>query len=152
MKQEKWGMVGLWMVIIFLFSHQSGSASTESSNVIAGMIEWLIPNLRDDKFIELFLIEHVREIAHIFLYFGLGIITYRALEDQFRFERIGYTVAIGIGYAILDEFHQIYVPGRAFQVIDLLHDTLGLILSILVFEIVKHIVIKDDKNETIESK
>ncbi len=62
--------------------------------------------------------------------FGLfGILLYRA----FRFPRpvskpYAATLAVGIPYALLDELHQLFVPGRYCDVFDFIMDVVGIVV------------------------
>ena len=50
-------------------------------------------------------------------------------------------------YAITDEIHQLFIPGRAFQLVDLAVDLAGIILGTVAFIIlVKIIKSKKDKS------
>ena len=148
MKHNRWGLVGLWMVVIFLFSQQNATTSIDSSNWLSEIIASLIYNVGSDKLIEEWIIMHIREFAHIGLYAVLGATLLYALNDHEYFEQILYTLLIGIGYAIIDEIHQYFVPGRAFELYDILLDTLGVILMILIYTILYNLFKKDDYDET----
>ncbi|HKJ68759.1 MAG TPA: VanZ family protein [bacterium] len=43
--------------------------------------------------------------------------------------KIGLVLAIGCGYALLDEFHQYFVPNRDMEFFDFAADTVGIILG-----------------------
>ena len=43
------------------------------------------------------------------------------------------SVLFSFGYAVTDEIHQIFIPGRAFQLIDLTIDLGGIVLGVVVF-------------------
>jgi len=64
------------------------------------------------------------------LEFGLfGMLLYRLL---FFHLRVGlpyfFTIVIGSSYAVLDEFHQYFVPGRACSINDFFADFIGLVV------------------------
>lgn len=64
--------------------------------------------------------------AHFFLYFLLGLTLYYAVRDFiFAFE-------LGALHATLDEIHQLAVPGRSWQIIDLKIDVLGITLALII--------------------
>ena len=58
----------------------------------------------------------------------MGIMTRTKLRDKWR---IYITMGFGILYAILDEFHQSFSPGRTPKITDVYIDTLGIVLGIL---------------------
>lgn len=64
--------------------------------------------------------------AHFFLYFMLCIALYRATKS------LAAAVAIGIFYSLTDEFHQTFVPGRSFQIRDIVVDSVGILLAGLI--------------------
>lgn len=47
---------------------------------------------------------------------------------------------MGMGYAILDEIHQLFIDGRAGQVRDVLIDTIGIALGVWIVLIMRKIV------------
>ncbi|MFC1538104.1 VanZ family protein [Candidatus Latescibacterota bacterium] len=64
------------------------------------------------------------------LEFGLfGIFLYRAFRYSTFFTRpYLFTILAGLPYAALDEFHQLYVPGRFSSVGDFAADSVGILL------------------------
>ena len=64
--------------------------------------------------------------------------------------KIAITSITGIIYAISDEIHQSFIPGRSPQVTDVLLDTMGVILGILWVILV--IKIKEKNVETCQKK
>ena len=73
------------------------------------------------------------DFLHVPLYAGLAVVTLAALEGP-PLVRIGAALAICLGFGFLDEFHQIYVPGRVFSWSDLGNDALGALLGITLRE------------------
>lgn len=68
-------------------------------------------------------------LVHFMAYAGLGIVTLRAVAGG---EWKGVTAAAVAGavlisslYGVSDEYHQRFVPGRSFDVFDMLADALG---------------------------
>lgn len=77
----------------------------------------------------------IRKNAHAFEYCVLSIIV-SAILFQFGLRGRGaliYIMFICLLYAVLDEFHQIYVPGRTSSVRDVLIDFSGSLIGILVY-------------------
>lgn len=66
---------------------------------------------------------------HFFLYFGLGsILAYflKNLKPDLFWVSIGTTTFFfSLFYGLSDEIHQLFVPGRLFDMADLLADTIG---------------------------
>jgi VanZ family protein len=76
--------------------------------------------------------EGIGNLAHIPLYAGLGGLLYWALQKQQILLRLGYTWTLGSLFAVSDEVHQNFVPGRTFSMTDIDLDLLGLVIGIVV--------------------
>ena len=66
--------------------------------------------------------------AHVAAYAGLAVVTTRALAGGLRdVSRMAIFGAIVIAslYGASDEYHQLYVPGRSFDQLDLVADVVG---------------------------
>jgi len=133
-----WILVLLWMSVIFVFSSQDASASSQSSGVVSDAIIEVIEDTFPDTTISEDTFEFtLRNAAHFFLYFVLGLLLLHALHFyQLKWiSLIGYSLLIVIVYALTDELHQYYVPGRAFEISDLLIDTFGAMIGIALLSI-----------------
>ncbi len=66
--------------------------------------------------------------VHIAVYLGLGVLTARALargvRDVSRTAVIG-AIFISSLYGVSDEYHQLFVPGRSFDYLDMVADLVG---------------------------
>ena len=125
-------------IIIFSFSAVPATASTKQSK---GLTYNVIKLLNGNKLTEKELVKLtkrvnpvIRKIAHFSIYMILAIFTYMFIEElniksKSEKERLRknilYTCIFCLIYAIFDEIHQIYVPGRTGKVIDVIIDTLG---------------------------
>ncbi len=119
--------------IIFGFSSQNGEESGNVSGKIARFVLEKIPiekneqNLKRTEGI-------IRKIAHFSIYAWVGFLvmsffsTYSIKETK----RIMISLGIGILYAISDEIHQSFVPDRSCQITDVILDSMGVLLGILV--------------------
>ena len=132
-------------IIIFSFSAVPATASTKQSK---GLTYNVIKLLNGNKLSEKELTKLtkkvnplVRKIAHFSIYMILAIFTYMFIEElntksKSEKERLRknilYTCIFCIIYAIFDEIHQIYVPGRTGKVIDVVIDTLGSCMGIAI--------------------
>lgn len=119
----------IWMGIIFLFSHQPATISSNTSrnaSLIFSNIEF---------FKILFTIFPIRKIAHFFLYFCLSFLIYKTFFNWEYFEKLEniYFASIFISflYACTDEIHQIFVIGRGPNFSDVLIDTSGAIICMI---------------------
>ena len=80
------------------------------------------------------------EAAHLFVYFVLCGLTYRALKYQNRIPALAkwsmlICLAMTILYGASDEFHQSFVPNRDASVFDLAADSLGALLFLVVVRV-----------------
>ena len=138
----RWSLLFLWMIFIFFMSSQDGNKSTGQSNFVAELFKYFsfdIKSILGD--IGTFII---RKTAHFCEYFILCVLFYRVLIMYFNIirTRIISIVATFI-YASSDEIHQFFVLGRTCAFRDVLIDTLGGIVAILVLYIV--LKLKDKK-------
>ena len=132
--------------IIFGFSSQNGEQSGGISRKISETILKVSSNYNkleeEEKEIVLYRTESIiRKIAHFSIYTVVGFLlmgllsTYK-LRDKWR---MIITIVIGILYAISDEFHQSFSPGRSPKVTDVYIDTLGIILGVLLVILIRMI-------------
>jgi VanZ family protein len=70
----------------------------------------------------------LRKLAHITEYAILGALLVRATG------RPPLAIALAVVYAITDEVHQTFVPGRAGRPLDVAIDTVGICLGALVWQ------------------
>ena len=73
---------------------------------------------------------------HLLAYVGLGIVVVRAVAGGLP-ARLGgppaiTAIVIGVGYAVTDELHQMFVPGRTAQLTDLAADAIGLCVGVAI--------------------
>lgn len=126
-----------WMILIFSFSAKSADESTQMSHSVGRTIGFfIVPNYRNwsDEEQKTFAagIDHpVRKCAHAAEYAVLGMLLMGAIsEEKFRKKQIGICFGIGVCYAAIDEFHQLFVAGRAGRVTDVLIDSVGVTIGI----------------------
>lgn len=123
--------VVFWMAIIFKLSAQPG----EQSNVLSGKVTNLfvsLVNVVDADANVLTLNYFIRKCAHFVAYLVLGIIALFAVRRVGYDGRKGLGIAFGIcaSYAIADEIHQAFVPGRTPKLLDVLIDSSGAAVGI----------------------
>lgn len=134
-----WMAVIVWMLIIFLLSaqvaEQSNLLSTGISQAIIKLLGRFVPGIEP----ELNSLNHfVRKNAHFIAYLLLGILSSNAIGRS-RPRRLGnvlLALLICVLYAISDEVHQLFVPGRGGQAMDVLIDSAGAMVGIGLYFIV----------------
>lgn len=138
-------LVILWMIIVFWFSSQIGDDSqVTSGNTIRKIITFInndIDKLKLEEIIET-LQPFTRKLAHFTLYTLGGILIFN-MFSSFKLknkEKIYFSILSGAVYAITDEVHQLFVPGRSGMIKDVFIDTLGIITGVIVCIIIFRIV------------
>ncbi|HEV7860405.1 MAG TPA: VanZ family protein [Pyrinomonadaceae bacterium] len=124
----------LWMCLIFFASTGELSASN-TSRIVRPLLLWLFPDISEAR-IELahFLI---RKAGHLTEYAILALLAARALSgslhDALRRRWFYVSLLIVIIYALLDEFHQSFVPSRTASIYDSLIDIAGGLTALVWF-------------------
>lgn len=70
--------------------------------------------------------------AHVAAYAGLGALTARAVAKGVRdvsWRAVVVAILISTLYGVSDEYHQLFVPGRSFDVFDMLADLIGSVVG-----------------------
>ena len=126
-------LVILWMILIFIMSSYNGDNSSNQSNFIVDIISNIF-NINNIEILSLI----IRKLAHFTEYFILGLLVYNMIHNLNKNKYL--SIIICILYAISDEIHQIFVPGRNCHIIDILIDSIGSITGIyLLYLIYKNI-------------
>lgn len=153
-------LIFLNFAITFGFSGQTGTESSGISRKVTLLILNVFGDydkpLTEEK--ELFVknAEHiVRKLAHFSIYTILGMLL-MGLASTFNIstaKRILTSLVGGLEYASLDEFHQSFIPGRTAMITDVLIDTAGIIMGILIIFGITKIYNNYERNKrTNESK
>ena len=133
-----WLLVIALMVLIFQFSSQVADDSNQLSTGITQYVADFIEKVTNQP-VDMKLFNHIiRKGAHFTIYMVLGFLMLNAAISVFR--SFGYAVIFsflsGLLYAISDEVHQFFVPGRGPSITDVGIDSLGLLTGILIFTII----------------
>lgn len=146
-----WLPVVAWMVVIFLFSAQTGMVSGRlSGGLTARIAAWLTPNwalLSEAEQAVRLDVWHlvVRKAAHVTEFAVLGGLLMNAWargRQQARVREAGLAALCGLLYAALDEFHQMFVPERGPAVTDVLIDFSGVMIGVLLIWWITHAIFK----------
>lgn len=139
-----------WMLLIFLMSAQPAPESTATSLTVGRMVRTVfVPGYRDMSAVEQLRlakkIDHpVRKTAHATEYAILAILVFLAIS-YCRKRTYLHSLCIAIAYAVSDEIHQYFVPGRACTVTDVVIDSGGALAGLfLVFRLKR---IRNQKHE-----
>jgi VanZ family protein len=116
----------VWLVFISYASSDSFNASN-TSRIIGPLVLWLFPNTSPETMATIHFI--TRKIAHFTEYAILGFLAARAFRPYQRWFVI--SVALVVVYALIDEYHQSFVPSRTASVFDSLIDMAGGITALI---------------------
>ena len=135
----------LWMICIFAFSARSGDESTDDSYLAGRVVgELFVPGFdewnaeKQQKFVEK--IDHpVRKTAHAAEYAILGILAAGACITTKKkgWKTVLFPWGIATAYAVTDEFHQLFVPGRSGQMTDVMIDSGGALVGLLALHVIR---------------
>ena len=128
-------MLIAWMVIVFILSGDIATESTEKSDYFVNATLNIF-NFENTLKIVGLITYYVRKSAHLILYLIGGICIYNYL---FRIENkyikrncYIFSIVFGAIYAISDELHQAFVPGRSCMIQDMCIDTVGCFLGVCI--------------------
>ena len=145
----------IWLITIFKFSSQVSNDSLDLSNKfmykVVSILEGKDLTTTRKKELTKKYTKFVRKSAHFFLYFVLGGLFFWLFCDIIKIHSllVFITIACCSLYAISDEWHQSYVPGRTARGFDVVIDTAGATLSTtFLFMIYKDIETSKYKKQT----
>lgn len=129
------------MLVIFLLSDQDAENSQAlSDGILFEIINFFGVGAEHAEQFGLL----IRKMAHFAEYFFLGASLYLFFRELFwqksRSNPGQYTIAAGTLYAISDEIHQFFVPGRSMQLSDIILDVSGLCTAIVLLFIFIRII------------
>ena len=125
---SQWLPLLIWTIIIFLAS----SNPAPEKLLPPRWIEPCFANYPANQSCS----EYLGRFLHVIEYAILSFLTCRAIFWDIRTHRLTTIFAILIAielFALSDEIHQLFVPGRNFQLIDLGLDLLGGVIGLMIF-------------------
>ena len=128
-----------WMVVIFLFSARNAQESTEDSYAVGMTVGKITqPSFeqwsQEEQLVYAEKVDFpVRKIAHATEYALLSCLLLGVWYDKHKKLRryVWIPWLIATLYAVTDEVHQWYVPGRSCQATDVMIDSVGAMVGIL---------------------
>lgn len=139
-----WTAVLLWMILIFNLSSQEADQSDKLSKVVTEIVIETVEKVAPKGDFDIEKFNHIiRKNAHFLAYMVLGILVLNAFRRSgiYGYKSIGLALLISVLYAVSDEIHQFFVPGRGPGVWDVFIDSVGVIVGIgvyLGFSRIKH--------------
>lgn len=139
--------------VIFLFSSENGSESTNTSMDTMKRIIRIVEKDENKVLEKAEKMESIlRKIAHFTIYTSLGIWNMCLMETLFDVKddncfkvKVILAVVFGCLYAISDEFHQVFVSARSGSIRDVFLDTMGVTNGALIVEIIVKIRLNHGK-------
>lgn len=131
----RWLPPGLWMTLIFCASTDVGS-SKNTSRIIGPLLRWIFGTISDETVGTIQFC--IRKTGHAVGYAILAILCWRAVANPVAWVREAWQkrpaqIAWGIAtlYAVTDEIHQSFYPSRGASAADVLLDSIGAALGLL---------------------
>jgi VanZ family protein len=127
----RWAPVVAWAALIFVAS-TSWFAGPHTESMILPVLAWLFP--RADPHTLATMHATMRKLAHFTEYLILGVLISRAMRDArgWRIEHALLAIALATVYAVSDEVHQRFEPGRTAAAGDVAIDALGAVAGQIV--------------------
>ena len=131
-------VLGLIVFFIWDNSLQNGGTSDGFSLIFA---KWIAPIANKLGFYgNIWALNRIiRKLAHLTEFTILGGVLYVVLRRYIEYGTVVKTIGMGIVIASLDEFIQLFSLGRSSQLSDVLIDTVGIIIGILVVKLAYYI-------------
>lgn len=130
-----WLPVIAWTLIIFSVSGDKLS-NQHSSRIMGPILHWLFPKMPEKTVDEIVFL--VRKWAHGTEYAVLAILLWRARSKplkpgfrSWRWPEARLVWLLSVLYAATDELHQAFVPNRQSSVVDVLIDSVGAALGLV---------------------
>jgi len=133
-------LVIVWMIVIFLLSNSPSDESSKLSNKTMDLtvvkVFKLFKTKKSSESIRSKYSTLVRKSAHFTEYMILGILSYLVLKG-FEIDNPLLVILLCFLYAVTDEIHQYFVPGRSCRVFDVMIDTIGSLVGVLIVYFLK---------------
>ena len=124
-------LVIIMMAVIFIHSAMQADLSLQESSGPAALLAKLL-SLDPDSATTI-----VRKCGHFLEYLILGVLLFLWLSAAGSRHAWAAALIIGIVYAVTDEIHQLFVPGRSCEVRDIFIDAAGVAAGVLVSYLVR---------------
>lgn len=129
-----WIVLLFWIGLIFYMSNQPGDVSSKQSGLVLKLFQIIGIDLSKELGnIATFI---VRKAAHFTEYFILYLLAINVMKYYFNIKNaILYAFIFSVLYACTDEIHQYFIPGRAMALKDVLIDSSGALLAMIITRI-----------------
>lgn len=132
-------LLAIAFYVIYNFSAQNGETSGSLSLKVTEFIVKVISKVKNmDEVVKLHYIEKlhpiIRKLAHFSVYtvVGFSIMGFMCTFDIKNIIKVIISFSVGVTYAVSDEIHQYFIPGRSARVFDVCIDSLGVLTGIFI--------------------
>ena len=132
-------LLAIAFYVIFNFSAQDGEVSGSISQKVTEFIVKVISKIKTmDVATRLRWIEKlhtfIRKLAHFGVYtvVGFSVMGFMCTFDMRNIFKLLISFGVGVTYAVSDEVHQYFIPGRNASIIDVGIDSLGVLTGIFI--------------------
>lgn len=142
-----WIILIAWMIFIFYMSNQPADVSNGQSDFVLNLVETL-GIIISNNYVDI-AITIIRKGAHFTEYLILSLLYFNVLRMYINKNKaLIYSIGLSFIYAGTDEFHQLFVEGRAGRFTDVLIDTSGAATGSIIVLIIKNLITyKKAKNQ-----
>lgn len=127
-KTLRWLAVVIWCGVIFFFSQQNGQESGNTSELVKKLFMFI--GIDVNSILGEMATFIIRKAAHFTEYFILCLLTFNALRNGRSLKiRLAGALMFTVLYAVTDEIHQYFIPGRVCALRDVLIDSSGGVLA-----------------------
>ena len=145
----------VWQGVIFGFSAENSDESGgRSRGICVSIAEFITRNDADITEEELTALAGkieppLRSLAHMFCFAVLGGLYFLLYASFGFFGAMRFCLSVGctVAYAVFDEIHQYFVPGRSLQLVDIAVDTAGALLAVGMLSLIFYSAQKRRKNK-----
>ncbi|MBR2100724.1 MAG: VanZ family protein [Eubacterium sp.] len=152
MKQEKskknktaaivfWILTAVAMGLVFFFSSRNADESSLQSGWLLDILNKIFRNEVLSDFV-------IRKTAHFTEFAGLCFLFNFSFYYTYGKPKRILSLVLTSAYAATDEFHQLFVEGRACQFTDWLIDTAGALAGLAAFAVILMIILKIGSSRT----
>ena len=130
----RWIALLFWMGLIFYMSNQPGDVSSKQSGLVLKLFQFIGIDLNNElSELATFI---VRKTSHFTEYFILYFLSINVMKCYLNIKNtIFYSFIFSFFYACTDEIHQYFIPGRAMAFRDVLIDSAGALLAMIIVNI-----------------
>lgn len=145
-KNIYWSLLIAWMILIFVMSNQPAKVSDSQSIGVLDLFLKLGININGvfgslANFV-------VRKCAHFLEYMVLALLAFNVFKLYYNIKKVYIiTIVLVFLYACSDEIHQLFVLGREGAIRDVIIDTCGGSLLVLIRSVIIYIKSFDIKNK-----